>query len=93
MATKSILSPIKKRKCSNWLAAHGVHVCPLCQHKVLKVRDVVVAPVVDADTTTQVAHGLHMVVVECTRCLHLLFFDAAKIGLLGKLAAERERDR
>jgi hypothetical protein len=84
MKTKPILSSAKMKKCTNWLAAHGVRSCPLCGHGTLNVRDVVFVPVVETETQAPQGHGLSMVVIECARCVHLLMFDAVKIGLMGK---------
>ena len=50
----------------------------------LTVRDLVAVPVVEAETQTQKGHIINMVVVECNVCLHLLLFDAVRIGLMGK---------
>ena len=80
----STLSMAKLKKCSAWLAAHGIDACPLCRAKRLVVRDVVTARVMDVETSTPQAHGMLFAAVECGNCLHVLLFDAVKIGLVGK---------
>ena len=84
MLTNPILSPAKVKKCKEWLAAHNIHACPLCSSKPLSVRDVICAPVVETETQTPQKHNVHVLAVECDRCLHVLFFDAVKLGLMGK---------
>jgi hypothetical protein len=84
MKVTSILSPAKQKKLTDWLAASGIKVCPLCGYKSLNVRDVVSAPVFDTETQSPQRHALLLAAVECGRCLHIMLFDAVKIGLLGR---------
>ena len=81
---KPTISPAKAAKCAQWLAAQGVRGCPLCGGAALSAADVVAAPVMDPVTQMAQRQVMPVVAVECGRCLHVMFFNAVKMGLMGK---------
>jgi hypothetical protein len=77
------LNPAKQKKLTDWLATNGIKCCPLCGYGTLHARSVVSAPTFDVVTQSLERHALLLAAVECGRCLHILLFDAVKVGLMG----------
>jgi hypothetical protein len=84
MQAPSRLTPAKQKKLLDWLATVGIRRCPLCSYPTLIARSVVSTPTFDAVRQTPEQHLLLLAAVECDRCLHVMFFDAVKVGLMGQ---------
>ncbi|APR75369.1 Hypothetical protein A7982_00715 [Minicystis rosea] len=84
MSNKTLLNAAKQKKCAEWLASNGITACAACRAEGFEIRDVVLAPVYDSEAQVPAAHGLPMLAVECRRCLHVMLFDAIRMGLMGR---------
>lgn len=84
MRTKSVISPERAQKCMQALASRGINACRLCGAAALRVEDVVAPTVVDPVSQMAQRSVMPVVAVECGHCLNVMYFDAVRMGLMGK---------